>query len=317
MKLGRLLAIIMLLLNRKHISAKELAEHFEVSQRTIYRDIEVINQAGIPIVSYMGAEGGFGIMENYKISKNFLDENEINSILTALRNLNTVINNSKISYTMGKLESMLSKKDFESNFMNKSPINIDYSSWSSNNTDKDKLKTLSKAIDEKRIINFDYINTKGGYAHRIVEPLSLTLKDFAWYLHGYCHIKEDYRIFKVKRMHKVNLTPDLFMREALPIEVLNYHEEWYKDKPVMNIILKFTPKVKTRVVDYFNEEQIQFNDDGTTNVSFTFPEDDWLFELILGFGSQVEVIEPPHLRRLIRQKAVEMVNIYNMDNQNK
>ncbi|MGF7057930.1 putative DNA-binding transcriptional regulator YafY [Brassicibacter mesophilus] len=313
MKLERLLAIVMLLLNRKQVNAKELAEHFEVSKRTIYRDIEAINQAGIPIVSYMGAEGGFGIMENYKISKNFLDENEINSILTALKNLNTSINNRRISNTIIKLESMLTKKDFNSDYKNRFSINIDYSSWSSNNTDKDKLKILNKAIDEKRVIDFDYINTKGEHAHRIVEPISLILKDFAWYLHGYCHIKEDYRLFKLKRMHKVNMTADSFTRNFPPIEMLDYHEEWYKDKPMLNIVLNFTSDVKTRVVDYFNEEQIHFNSDGTTTVSFTFPEDDWLLELILGFGSQVEVIEPPHLRKLIRQKAIEMVNIYNID----
>ncbi len=313
MKLERLLAIIMLLLNRKHINAKELAEYFEVSRRTIYRDIDTINQAGIPIVSYMGAEGGFGIMENYKIDTNFLDEIEINSIITALRNINNTVNSRKICYTLEKLENMIPLKEKGSNYRNKFSINIDYNSWSSNNTDKDKLKTLNMAIDEKRIINFDYINTKGEYTHRIVEPLSLLLKDFAWYLHGYCRIKEDYRIFKIKRMHKLNITVDLFTRKESPLEVLDYNEKWYNDKPVHNIILKFTSNVKTRVVDYFNEEQIQFNEDGTTNVNFTFPEDDWLFELILGFGSQVEVIEPLCLRRLIRQKAIEMINIYKKD----
>ncbi|HYE11712.1 MAG TPA: YafY family protein [Patescibacteria group bacterium] len=306
----------MLLLNRKQINAKELAENFEVSQRTIYRDIEAINQAGIPIVSYMGAEGGFAIIENYKINKNFLDENEINAILTALKNINTTINNRRVANTMEKLLSMLPQQDHSGCYKNKYPINIDYSCWSSSNTDKDKLKILNKAIDEKRMIGFDYINTKGEYAHRLVEPLSLTLKDFAWYLHGFCHTKEDYRIFKVKRMHKVNMTGDSFSRDALPIEVLDYHEEWYKDKPELNIVLKFTSYAKTRVVDYFNEEQIQFNEDGTTTVKLTFPEDDWLFELILGFGSQVEVLEPPRLRSLIRQKAIEMADIYSIDKQN-
>lgn len=313
MKLERLLAIIMLLLNRKHINAKELAEYFEVSQRTIYRDIDAINQAGIPIVTYMGAEGGFGIMENYKIDKNFLDENEINSITMALRNLNNTVNSKKISHTLEKLENVMSQKYNNGDYRNKFPINIDYNSWSNNNTYKDKVKILNKAIDEKKIINFDYINTKGEYINRLVEPLSLLLKDFAWFLHGYCHIREDYRLFKVKRMRKVSMTKDSFTRDVLPIEELDYNEEWYKDKPILNIILKFKPNVKTRVVDYFNEDQIQFNEDGTTNVNFTFPEDDWLFELILGFGSQVEVIEPLHLRKLMRQKATEMVNIYKND----
>lgn len=313
MKLDRLLAIVMLLINRKHINAKELAEYFEVSQRTIYRDIDAINQAGIPIVSYMGAAGGFGIMENFKIDKNFLDEAEINTITTALRNINSTVSNKKISNTLEKLECLKHKNGENNKYINKFSINIDYNNWNSNNTDKQKLKILNRAIDEKRIINFDYINTKGEYIHRIVEPFSLLLKDFSWYLHGYCHIKKDYRIFKVKRMHKLNITDDLYSRDVPPLEMLDYQEKWYKDKPVHNIILKFAPNAKTRVVDSFNEEQIQFNDDGTTIVRFEFPEDDWLFELILGFGSYVEVIEPAYLRNLIRKKANEIANIYKND----
>jgi predicted DNA-binding transcriptional regulator YafY len=313
MKLERLLAIIMLLLNRKQINAKELAEYFEVSQRTIYRDIDAINQAGIPIVSYMGAEGGFGILENYKINKNFLDDYEINSLITALKNLNNTVNNRKISLTLEKLESMKPRKDINSNNSNVIPINIDYNNWNSNNTDKEKLKALNKAIYEKRIICFDYVNTKGEYTHRVVEPLSLLLKDFSWYLQGYCHSKEDYRLFKVKRMRMVNITEDFFTREAPPLEALDYSEEWYKDKTVIDITLKFKVEARTRVVDSFNEEQIQFYEDGTTRVNFTAPEDNWLFELILGFGSQVEVVKPPQLRLLIRQKAFEISNIYKND----
>jgi predicted DNA-binding transcriptional regulator YafY len=313
MKLERLLAIIMLLLNRKQINAKELAEYFEVSQRTIYRDIDAINQAGIPIVSYMGAEGGFGILENYKINKNFLDDYEINSLITALKNLNNTVNNRKISLTLEKLESMKPRKDINSNNSNVIPINIDYNNWNSNNTDKEKLKALNKAIYEKRIISFDYVNTKGEYTHRVVEPLSLLLKDFSWYLQGYCHSKEDYRLFKVKRMRMVNVTEDFFTREAPPLEALDYSEEWYKDKTVIDITLKFKIEARTRVVDSFNEEQIQFYEDGTTKVNFTAPEDNWLFELILGFGSQVEVVEPLQLRLLIRQKAIEISNIYKND----
>jgi len=308
-KIDRLLAIVMLLINRKHINAKELAEYFEVSQRTIYRDIDTINQAGIPIVSYMGADGGFGIMENYKIDKNFLNEVEIGTITTALRNLNSTVSSKKISSTLEKLECFKHQNN-DNNYISKSVINIDYSNWNSNNTDKQKLKILNKAIDEKRIIEFDYINTKGEYIHRTAEPFSLLLKDFSWYLHAYCRIKKDYRIFKVKRIHKLNVSDEQYVRSIPPLETLDYHEDWYKDKPVHNITLKFAPSAKTRVVDSFNEEQIHFNDDGTTIVNFKFPEDDWLFELILGFGSYVEVMEPACLRDMIRKKAYEIINIY-------
>ncbi len=309
MKLERLLAIIVLLLNKKLVSAKELAEYFEVSQRTIYRDMDTINQAGIPIVSYMGAEGGFGILENYKLSKNFLDDYEINSLITALKNINDTVNNKKISHTIEKLKNIKPEESKKSG-TNTIPINIDYNNWNSNNTDKDKVKNLNNAIYEKRMVVFDYINTKGEYTHRSVEPLSLLLKDFSWYLQGYCKDKQDYRLFKLKRMHRVKMTKEFFTREAPPLEALDYLEEWYKDKTLINIILKFEANTRAKIADSFNEEQIQFFEDGTGEVHFTAPEDDWLFSLILGFGCQVEVVEPPYLRALVRKKADEISNIY-------
>jgi predicted DNA-binding transcriptional regulator YafY len=313
MKLERLLAIIMLLLNRNQINAKELAEYFEVSQRTIYRDIDTINQAGIPIVSYMGAEGGFGILENYKITKNFLDDYEINSLLSALKNLNNTVNDKKISHTIEKLENIKPDKNIFSSNSKSIPINIDYNNWNSNNKDKDKLKNINSAINEKRTISFEYVNIKGECTNRIVEPLSLLLKDFSWYLQGYCHSKEDYRLFKVKRMRRVKVSEDYFTRNAPPLEALDYLEEWYKDSTVINIILKFKTEMRARVFDSFNEDEIQLLEDGTIEVHFTYPEDNGLFELILGFGSQVEVIEPPELRSQILQRAVEICNLYKND----
>lgn len=310
MKLDRLLAIVMLLLNKEQVNAKELAQYFEVSQRTIYRDIEAINQAGIPIVSYMGSDGGFGIMENYQLKKNFLTKDEISSVLTALKSINATISNRQISNTLEKIKGMLPDKDLSFANTSRFPIHVDYSSWNSNNDDKEKLKAINQAIDENRAIQFNYINTRGEDTHRIVEPLSLILKDFAWYMHGHCRMRNDYRLFKVKRMNGISITDDFFIREAQPVDELNFKEEWCDNKPLLNIVLKFLANAKVRVVDCFHYDQIQFNADGTSIVRFIFPEDNWLFELLLGFGSSVEVLEPLHLRQAIKTKALEIARIY-------
>lgn len=310
MKLDRLLAIVMLLLNRKQMSAKELAEYFEVSQRTIYRDIESITQAGIPIVSYMGTDGGFGIMENYKLKKNFLTEDEISSILTALKSIDTTIGNRQVSSTLEKMKGMLPDEALSSDGARSFPIHIDYSSWNNGGAEKERLRLLNRAIDEKRAVSFEYVNIKGEDTLRTVEPLSLILKDFAWYMHGYCRIKDDYRLFKVRRMSNISVTNDFFLREALPIDELNYREEWCDNKPQLNIILKFSSDAKVRIIDCFHRDQIRFNDDGSGTVNFTFPEDDWLFELILGLGSKIEVLEPLHLRQTVKAKALEIAQLY-------
>jgi len=307
-KLERLIAIIMMLLNKDQVNAKELAAIFEVSKRTIYRDIDTINQAGIPIVSFMGAEGGFGILDTYKINKNFFDELELGTLIQTLKNLNNTVHNSKYTLTLEKLETLQSKTSKAQPLQ--IPVNIDFTSWNSNNTDKEKVKFLTASINDKKVLTFDYINGNGEYTHRRIEPLSLLLKDFSWYLHGYCLDKDDFRLFKLKRMRNVKSTNTSFSRSAVPVEALDYLPDWYQSSEVIDIVLEFDAPVLAKIVDSFNEEQIQLRADHSGTVHFTAPFNNWLFELILGFGYFVKVLSPVLLQEEIRQQAGKLLSLY-------
>jgi len=191
------------------------------------------------------------------------------------------------------------------------PIYLDYTSWSSSIFDKEKLKLIIKAIEENKIIKFCYINNKNNESIRSVEPLYVVLKDFSWYLYSFCLLKNDYRLFKIKRMRKIIITEKTFIKKGFSFEDLNYQKSWIESKKNLNIILSFSSKAKMRVIDYFNDDQITFNEDGSSIVKFSFPEYDWLYEIILGFGNNVEVLKPIYLRNKIRKKVWIFIKFMN------
>ncbi|CAN7719459.1 HTH domain-containing protein [Paenibacillus sp. LjRoot153] len=167
MKLDRLLSIIILLLNRRRMQAKELAERFEVSLRTIYRDIEAINGAGIPIVTYQGTNGGIGVAEGYRLDRNVMTNDELAAIVTALRSTSTSYGNEQHLQLMEKINSVIPPAFSEEFRHMASRVMIDYSPWDGNERLRPKLQLLKEAIDNCRIVGFIYSNAEGMVSHRL------------------------------------------------------------------------------------------------------------------------------------------------------
>lgn len=308
MKLDRLLAIVMYLLNRKKVTAKELAEHFEVSIRSIYRDLEAINQAGIPIVSYQGTNGGYSIMESYTIDKQVLSGDEMNAITVALKGLDKTLDDRKLKAIIEKIDLLNTNPNSE-NIGSNNKYFIDFTPWGISAKQKEKISLIEQAIDHCRLIAFSYTNIQGTATVREVEPMLLVLRGTSWYLYGYCRLKEDYRIFKITRMFDLTAKEQRFARreERFHESILNQERDTGKE-PVM-IVMKFGLKVRTRVEEWFRDEDMAERD-GALIVRVSYPEDEWLYGFILSFGDQVEVLEPEHLREIIAQKGRSIGNIY-------
>ncbi len=199
MKLYRLLSIVILLLNRERVSAAEFAEYFEVSQRTIYRDIETICQAGIPIIAYQGVNGGFGIMDNYVLDKYLLTPGEISSIVTALKGVTATLEDQHLMDVIEKILALIPDKDKEK-LQNQEHIILDFHPWGTSKAERNKVNQLKRAIESIQIASFSYTNAQGINLNRQVEPMVLVLRGYSWYLFGYCLLKNDYRLFKLARM---------------------------------------------------------------------------------------------------------------------
>ena len=202
MKLERMLSIITYLLTHPKVKAQVLAQKYEVSVRTIYRDIEAISAAGIPIVAYQGVEGGISIMEGYKLDKTVFTYDELLKIITGLRGLQSAAEDSKIKLLIDKILNVTHNDDCISTG---NEIYIDLSAWNKNDQLAARIKDLKYAIREKRLIEFTYCSNET-VTHRRVEPCIVVFKESNWYLYAYCLLRKNFRLFKLRRMTDLFVT---------------------------------------------------------------------------------------------------------------
>lgn len=302
MKVDRLLAIVITLLNKKRVTAKDLADHFEVSVRTIQRDVEAINMAGIPIVSYRGQFGGYGILDNYRIDKNFLSDSEHKLLLSALEGINKAYEDKELKNIIEKLTSI---KSVNSSIKDNKII-MDFSPWGFSKSLKAKVDIIRKAVDDKRVITFTYIDLNGNTTKREVEPALLALKLNRWYLYGFCRLRQDFRLFKVTRIKNLITTNEEFETRDQNYE---FNFSFPSDRDIF-IKLKFDKRALSRIDDYFELENLDFADDGFIYATVTYPEDEWVYSMILSFGDFVEVIEPDHIKEIIQDRAMKVLEKY-------
>lgn len=305
MKLDRLLAITMLLINRKRITATELSEYFEVSIRTIYRDIEAINQAGIPIVAYQGTGGGFEVVNNYKLERQLLNNEDIQSIMVALKAVKTTLDDDTVTNAIAKLKVLAS----ESRTDQPEQMILDFSPWGGNKSQPIKINLIKKAITERRLIAFHYTNYQGETIPRLVEPMTLILKGFTWYCYGYCRTRDDFRFFRLSRVKNITISSDTFVRRDCEPDNSLWEKEW-NSGPMVKLTLKFAPRLRAQVEDFFDEEKISFTPDGDIIVNTEFPDMEWTYHHILSYGDGVEVLEPEYIREIILEKTRSIGKIY-------
>lgn len=301
MKINRLLEITILLLNKKTVTAKELADRFGVSARTIYRDVDVLSSAGVPVFTNKGSGGGISILENYSLNKTFISEHESESLLLALKTLQST-KYPEIDAVLDKIGAVFKNADLSD------WVYIDFSPWSSSPNEYNKFIDIKKAILERRAIFFEYINSEGGKSSRTVEPMKLLFKGQAWYLWGYCKAREDFRVFRISRIRNVVLTEETFERKKP--EPFEKQDADKKPKNLVNLKLKFYPQALHRLYDDFNDALIVKNPDGTCNVSVTFPEDEWVYGYIISFGCYVEVLEPGYMREIVAERLRKTLEFY-------
>ncbi|HEX9025083.1 MAG TPA: YafY family protein [Clostridium sp.] len=300
MQINRLFEIVYILLNKKTITAKELAEHFEVSIRTIYRDIDKLTSANIPIYTSQGKGGGITLLDDYILNKSVLSENEQNEILFALQSL-TSTQYPEADNIRSKLSSLFNKNKINW-------IEVDFSSWGNGKNRKEQFNILKSAIISHRVITFEYFNSLGEKIIRRVEPIKLLFKSKSWYLQGFCLSKKADRTFKITRMSDIQITEDSFIKKP-PTELSKDTQEQEFVKSV-NIRLKIAPAGAYRVLDDFNENEVIKNEDGYFIVSTSLPEGEWLLNYILSFGPVAEVLEPKSMRKIIQKNLEYMIEQY-------
>lgn len=311
MRIDRMLAITVMMLNRDRMTARELAEKFEVSVRTVYRDLQAIDQAGIPIVSYSGNRGGYGIMDTFRIDRQYLTFDDIVSMVSTLRGVNTTLENRELDQAIEKIINLVPRTKSEELKKVTQQIIFDIVPLGYTHLQRERIRDVHRAVCEQRLIRFEYRNAKGEHTTRMAEPMTLIFKGYAWYLFAYCRLKKDYRLFRLSRMKKIKVQTETFERRNK-----SYRDTFMPD-PVslrrVHLELLFYPRVRVQVEDFFEAAQIQYQKDGSMRVNVDFPEDDWVYSFLLGYGEHVKVLAPEHIQNILQEKAKKIQDIYKPD----
>lgn len=302
MKINRLLEMTIILMNKGTVTAKELSERFSVSTRTIYRDIEALSLAGVPVYANRGTGGGISLLENYALNKTMISDKESESILFALKTLQAT--------KYPEVDTILEKMGALFHNAATDWIQIDFLPWGADPNAYNKFEDIKKAILQGRIIETDYINASNIKTHRKIEPLNLLFKYQAWYLWGWCQNRQDYRTFRLSRMKNVSITDESFNRYAIHKKAEENRAEDQENKPSVHVVLQFSYEALYRLYDDYDDDMIRDNKDGTYTLEVDFPEDEWVYGYILSYGTYVKVLFPEHIKTIIKERAEEILKKY-------
>ena len=300
MKIDRLIGILSVLLQEEKTTAPALAERFEVSKRTINRDIEDLCKAGIPIRTTQGTGGGISIMDGYRMDRTLLTSKDMQMILAGLRSLDSVSGSSYYGQLMEKIQAGSSK--FVSG---RDSILIDLSSWYRDSLEP-KIGTIQDAIEDRHLVTFRYY-APAGESERAVEPYYLVFRWSSWYLWGWCRDRKDYRLFKLNRMDDVRKSEEAFDCREAPMPDLS-NEKIFPGKIAVKAL--FAPDMKWRLVEDFGPDCFTESEDGKLLFTAKYTDMENLITWLLTYGDKAEILEPREAREKIAQIAQNMVRIY-------
>ena len=303
MKIDRLIGILSVLLQEEKTTAPELAERFEVSRRTINRDIEDLCKAGIPIRTTQGTGGGISIMDGYRMDRTILTSKDMQMILAGLRSLDSVSGSSYYGRLMEKIQA--GSSEF---IIGRDSILIDLSSWY-RETLAPKIETIQDAIGDRRSIRFLYY-APSGESRRTVEPYYLVFRWSSWYLWAWCTDRKDYRLFKLNRMDQVTETDQEFICREAPMPDLSTEKIFPGGIKVKAL---FTQDMKWRLVEEFGPQCFTETGDGKLLFTADYTDMENLVTWFMTFGAKAEVLDPAEARDIIRRNSEETLQIYMVD----
>ena len=289
---NRLFKMLYYLLDKERATAPELAAEFEVSTRTIYRDVEALSSAGIPIYAEPGRNGGIYLLQDFILDRAILSENEKQEILTAIQSIFAT------GYTGEK--ELLTKLSAIFNVNTRNWLEVDFSRWGKRIYDNSKFEILKTAVIQCREVKIVYENSNSKRSTRIVQPLKISYKSKEWYLKAFCMKKQGFRIFKLNRIVELELSENTFMPRPYPEQTNDLQ------KMCSRIVLLFSKELAYRVYDEFDETQIEYQENGNLIARAEMPIDTWLIGYLLSFGAQVEIIEPTCLKAVLAAQAQEI-----------
>lgn len=308
MKVDRLVSIIMILLEKKTVRAADLAETFEVSIRTIYRDIDAISMAGIPVRATPGVGGGFEIMPGFKLDKKVFTSNDLSALLMGLSSLSNVVHGEEIIHTLSKVKSFIPAEQAEMIAVKANQIRIDIHPWMSNPNIKDYLAKIESALSDRHLLSFSYIGRKGALIERTIEPYQLVSKNGQWYIYGFCNLRKDFRLFKLSRIIGLCICDTAYTPKDFPAPQLNM-DDIASSLQIM-ITLRIHKTLTEQLLDYCSFDRFTPDGDSHYLVSFPFIDRDYYYGILLSFGDKCECLAPDSVKKKLQEKILQLSELY-------
>lgn len=293
MKSNRMFGILCILLEREKITVRELAEYFEVSSRTIHRDLLDLSSAGFPVTTQQGIGGGVSLLPNFKYSKSALNKEDMDIILAGVQGFASIDDSIRIKTLLAKLR--LGQED---KLMLENDIIIDFTSWNHKSTTIEKIKAIRSAIAMHHLLQIEYYSGSNGYSKRIIEPYKLIFKQEYWYLFGYCTQKQDFRVFKVNRISDLEICDETY-NERTEYELPELQSA-FSNSDGEKVTVRMDKTYEFLAIDFFGQENIKVVDNNLF-ITFQTRHTQWVISTFASLGDKAEIIEPETLREEMKE----------------
>ena len=313
MKIDRLLSIVVYLLNRDLVSAATLARRFDVSVRTIQRDMDAINLAGIPVVSVQGRDGGYGIMDTYKMDRRLVTADDLFYIITALTSIGSSLEDRRIGDALEKMKGLVPPSSSDQFREREEKLCVDFSMLGGGPFQREIFRVVQSAVESGRLLRMTYTNNRLERVPRTVEPMTVVFTFRSWYLFAYCRLREDYRLFRISRIREPEILAERFRRRDMSYDRFARERRPELSGKLVDLSLRFAPLMASLVEEFYDEKDQERGADGSVTIHTRMPEDGWLYGYILSYGEYVEVLEPARIRDVIRQSSRKIAKLYGPD----
>lgn len=297
-------------MNHEVVSARVLAKRFAVTVRTIQRDMESLALAGIPVVSSHGPQGGYSIMDTYRMSSQLMSAEDIYFIVTSLKSLSDTFSDRNMEQTLEKMKTLVPSCNPEFLEEKKNKISIDFTLLGGLPKHGEVLRVVRDAVESERLLRFSYTGSSLTETFRTVEPLTAVFKWRSWYLFAWCRLRQDYRLFRVSRIREPEILTGRFIRRPLSFEEFEQLQNQQSPGKTTELVLLFHPFMKALAEEYAAPEDCSLDSEGNLIVKMRIPEDGWLYGLILSYGEYVTVLEPAHVREQVKEIAEKIAGKY-------
>jgi len=296
------------MLDKELISANELAKRFSVSIRTIQRDMETLNLAGIPIFTQSGQAGGYGLVREYKISNRLLSNEDFVNLITALKSIQGTFADKRFLGSLERIYSLISPKIHENLKERENTLYIDFSLPGQDSILAEKIRTIEHAITQRRLIECLYTSHKQESIARLLEPMTLILQWGSWYLFAYCRTRSDFRLFKVSRINEIKVQQEHYIRRDKTYQEFIIERPNFQNSKLINLVFVVDKSMRAYVEENHPSHELEYQHDGSIIVRCVQPEENRMYRYLLSYGDAIKITEPLYVKEKVKEIARKIIS---------